>query len=97
MSTNGLVTFNKSVTAYTPALDSSYPFLAPYWTDLYRSWNEMGSVYYKVYRNTSELRKASTDVQKFSRITYFQAEWMLVATWNNAMFSSDVSFTSNVV
>ncbi|XP_056018350.1 sushi, nidogen and EGF-like domain-containing protein 1 [Ostrea edulis] len=88
MSTNGLVTFNKSVTTYQPVLDSSYPFLAPYWADLYPTGNEEGSVYYKVYKNTSELRKASTYVQKFSRITSFKAQWMLAVTWNNTKFPS---------
>jgi hypothetical protein len=83
------------VADYTPALDSPYMFLAPYWGDLYPLGGDEGSLYYYIYTGGSFLHKATADVQRFSKQTSFKAEWMLVATWNNTKFpsNSDVSVT----
>ncbi|XP_062603963.1 sushi, nidogen and EGF-like domain-containing protein 1 [Saccostrea cucullata] len=86
VSTNGLITFNASITTFTPNMTSSYPFLAPFWTDLHPKTLKNDSVSYKVYRNKSLLKNATNDVRNFSKTPFFQAELMLVVTWYNTSF-----------
>ncbi|XP_062571231.1 sushi, nidogen and EGF-like domain-containing protein 1 isoform X2 [Saccostrea cucullata] len=88
VSTNGLITFNASITTYNPNLTTFYPFLAPFWTDLVPKSIQNDRVSYRVYMDKSSLQNATVDVQKFSRTPFFQAEWMLVATWYNTSFIS---------
>jgi hypothetical protein len=98
LSTNGLITFTIPEPGLFPTLDSSkYPFLAPFWTDLYPLGNDTGTLYYKVYTDSLLLRTANKDVQTYSRINSFKAKWMLVAIWNNTRFSYQVSFTHMIV
>lgn len=101
MNNNGVVSFLKEVSQFTPA---AFPIakdrcvVAAFWADVDN--RRAGDVYYREATDPATLRRATEDVRRyFPELQDFSATWVFIATWHRVTFfggssSSPVSFLS---
>lgn len=99
MNNNGVVSFLKEVSQFTPA---AFPIakdrcvVAAFWADVDN--RRAGDVYYREATDPATLRRATEDVRRyFPELQDFSATWVFIATWHRVTFfggssSSPVSF-----
>ncbi|KAM5132226.1 uncharacterized protein ACMZJ9_019034 [Mantella aurantiaca] len=95
---NGLLSFNTSISAYTPQklpkVDGN-PFLAPFWADVDNAI--AGDIYYRQNSNDADLlNRATSDISSYFSLPTFSATWVFVATWSNVSYYGSSSSSSTV-
>lgn len=95
MNNNGLVSFLREVSQFTPV---AFPIagdrraVAPFWADVDN--RRAGRVFYRESQEPSILRRAAGDVRMyFSEFPNFNATWVLVSTWHQVTFFGGNSLT----
>lgn len=88
MNNNGVISFLKEVSQFTPA---AFPIakdrcvVAAFWADVDN--RRAGDVFYREDTQASTLRRASGDVRRyFPELPGFSATWAFVATWYRVTF-----------
>lgn len=99
MNNNGIISFLKEVSQFTPV---AFPIakdrcvVAAFWADVDN--RRAGDVYYREAADPAVLRRATEDVRRyFPELPDFSATWVFIATWYRVTFfggssSSPVSF-----
>ncbi|XP_066465373.1 alpha-tectorin-like [Eleutherodactylus coqui] len=89
---NGVISFNKAVSQYTPdpfPLTNGETFVTPYWGDVD---NDLGGmVFYRESKEPGLLQKITEDVQKYLPNLHFLAKWAFVATWDKVAYYGSAS------
>ncbi|KAM4015665.1 alpha-tectorin-like [Anomaloglossus baeobatrachus] len=84
---NGVISFNKAVSQYTPKafpLTDGEAFVTPFWGDVNNALG--GSVYYRQSTNPDLLQKISVDMKKHLPDLHYKATWAFVATWDRVPY-----------
>lgn len=88
MNTNGVISFLRDVSQYTPdafPLGSNRRLVAPFWADV--DTRVGGQVFYRETSDPSLLQLATHDVTNtFVDHRTFKATWLLIATWYEVAF-----------
>ncbi|XP_073457798.1 sushi, nidogen and EGF-like domain-containing protein 1 isoform X1 [Aquarana catesbeiana] len=95
---NGLLSFNTSISAFTPnklpVLGGSNPFVAPFWADVDNAI--AGDIYYRQSTDTDLLSRATSDIRSYFSLPTFSATWVFVATWSNVAYYGSTAVSSTV-
>ena len=83
VNTNGLVSFDRSITAYVP---QPFPLqnvitVAPFWADI--DTRNGGKIYYREVSDYVTINRISNEIQRaFSAFYNFRVTWAFIATWD---------------
>ncbi|XP_040182751.1 sushi, nidogen and EGF-like domain-containing protein 1 [Rana temporaria] len=95
---NGLLSFNTSITAFTPkklpVFNGSNPFVAPFWADVDNAI--AGDIYYRQSTDIDLLSRATSDIRSYFSLPTFSATWAFVATWSNVTYFGSTALSSTV-
>ena len=99
MHENGLISFGSSLKDQTPSafpLSGKAHAAAPYWADVFTERG--GRVWYRITTEEDIISRATRDVMRaFPRYTRFNANWVVIVTWNEVTFyGASGSHTQNV-
>ncbi|XP_042295752.1 alpha-tectorin-like [Sceloporus undulatus] len=96
VSNNGLVSFEKRVSGYTPKgipLTDGKAFVAAYWGDVN---NEIaGNIYYRQVEDPKLLNRITKDINECYPDIPFNAIWALIATWDHVAYFGSISDKTN--
>ncbi|KAJ7394081.1 hypothetical protein OS493_003756 [Desmophyllum pertusum] len=85
---NGLISFGSSLKDQTPSafpLSGKAHAAAPYWADVFTERG--GRVWYRITTEEDIISRATRDVMRaFPRYTRFNANWVVIVTWNEVTF-----------
>ncbi|XP_069598806.1 alpha-tectorin-like [Ranitomeya imitator] len=84
---NGVISFNKAVSKYTPnafPLTNGETFVTPFWGDVNNRLG--GTVYYRQSTDPDLLRNISADMTKYLPDLHYKATWAFVATWDKVAY-----------
>ncbi|XP_077312353.1 sushi, nidogen and EGF-like domain-containing protein 1 [Lithobates pipiens] len=85
MNNNGFLSLKYNITDFRPPSETvSYPFLAPFWSDVDNT--QEGSIYYRQTNDSNLLVWATSQLKTYFRLYKFNATWIFVATWEKVMF-----------
>nr|XP_033771033.1 alpha-tectorin-like [Geotrypetes seraphini] len=89
---NGVVSFEDSVSTYTPdpfPLADGRAFVTPYWGDVN---NEIaGKVYYRESKDPQLLQRVTQDINQYFPNIQFTATWIFIATWHKVAYFGSTS------
>ena len=87
---NGLLSFGKAVSAYTPRsfpLDDDHQLIAPYWADV--DTREAGTVWFREVNDSALLNRLGRDIHaNVDNIFSFQPTSALIVTWDRVGYYS---------
>lgn len=95
MNNNGLVSFLREVSQFTPVafpIAGDRRVVAAFWADVDN--RRAGQVFYRESKDPSVLLRATADVRRhFSGFPEFTATWILISTWHKVTFfgGSDIT------
>ena len=88
MNTNGVISFLRSVSTFTPnpfPIANDARMIAPFWADI--DTTRGGTVWYRETTEDSLLDRATDEIKNyFPRFLRFRASWVFIATWENVAF-----------
>ncbi|KAH0631346.1 hypothetical protein JD844_005637 [Phrynosoma platyrhinos] len=93
---NGVVSFDKPVSQFTPdpfPLTDGRAFVAPFWADVDNRIK--GEVYYRQSQDKRLLQKVTADINTYFPKEKFIATWAFVATWDQVAFYGSLSSKVN--
>lgn len=95
MNTNGLISFNRSISQYVPdpfpLVNDSRVMIAPFWADV--DIGNGGEIWYAADTSQDILQRASQDVRDaFPASSGFTATWTFVATWYKVPYYGSTSY-----
>lgn len=83
VSSNGLISFNNTITSHSPVLfpNLNYRYtVAPFWAD--HDLRPAGQVSYEVYSKSNTMSSVNRFIRQQTE-SDFEGSWMLIAKWDN--------------
>ncbi|XP_070620087.1 sushi, nidogen and EGF-like domain-containing protein 1 [Erythrolamprus reginae] len=93
---NGVVSFGRSVSEYTPnafPLENGIPFVAPFWADVDNRVS--GKIFSRQTKDSALLSRFAADLSRYHNDFSFTPVWMFIATWDKVGFYGSASDKAN--